>query len=39
MSTDYEAPAVAELGDFAEETGEWFGPHDEQILLWEDYSA
>ncbi|GAB3457952.1 hypothetical protein GCM10027570_40980 [Streptomonospora sediminis] len=34
----YEAPAVTELGEFTDQTGEFLGPHDEQILPFLDHS-
>lgn len=38
MTKTYEAPAVVELGDFHQETGEWRGPYTEYLLFWNDYS-
>ncbi|MBF6332536.1 keywimysin-related RiPP [Nocardia transvalensis] len=38
MTKTYEAPAIVELGDFHQETGEFIGPHQEQILPFEDHS-
>ncbi|MFY2788586.1 MAG: hypothetical protein WBG53_20040 [Rhodococcus sp. (in: high G+C Gram-positive bacteria)] len=38
MSKPYETPAVADLGRFQDETGEFIGPHTEAILPFEDHS-
>ncbi|MCI2423724.1 lasso RiPP family leader peptide-containing protein [Saccharopolyspora sp. K220] len=38
MDKTYEAPTAVELGNFADETGEFVGPYTEQILPFEDHS-
>ncbi|MFY2788587.1 hypothetical protein [Rhodococcus sp. KRD162] len=38
MNKPYETPAVADLGRFQDETGEFIGPHTEAILPFEDHS-
>ncbi|WP_107123126.1 lasso RiPP family leader peptide-containing protein [Streptomyces caeruleatus] len=38
MSTDYEAPEIAELGDFTEETGHGIGLRFEGWVPIHDYS-
>ena len=37
MNKAYETPAVADLGRFQDETGEFIGPHTEAILPCEDH--
>lgn len=39
MFKTYEAPVVELVGDFRQDTGEFIGPHEEQILMFEDHSA
>lgn len=38
MINSYEAPMLVQVGDFRRDTGEFIGPHDEQILPLEDHS-
>lgn len=38
MAHPYEAPQLLELGTFHQDTGEFIGPHDEQILPLDDHS-
>lgn len=38
MAHTYEAPQLQELGNFRQDTGEFIGPHDEQILPLDDHS-
>ncbi|MGO1906287.1 MAG: keywimysin-related RiPP [Brevibacterium aurantiacum] len=38
MAKVYEAPALVELGNFRQDTGELFGPHTEAVLLFWDFS-
>ncbi|MCT1833290.1 keywimysin-related RiPP [Kocuria palustris] len=38
MIEKYEAPTLVQVGDFHQDTGEFIGPHDEQILFLEDHS-
>ncbi|WP_261775737.1 MULTISPECIES: hypothetical protein [unclassified Rhodococcus (in: high G+C Gram-positive bacteria)] len=38
MIETYQAPVVADLGRFQDETGEFIGPNTEAILPFEDHS-
>ncbi|GMA41729.1 hypothetical protein [Mobilicoccus caccae] len=38
MQKRYDTPNVIDLGAFAEQTGEFIGPHSEAILPLEDHS-
>ena len=38
MKKIYESPVIERIGEFAQRTGEWFGPYTEYVLFLRDWS-